>query len=75
MATRLRRALYRRCRDGEAPAELLDAQEREWLVAELHAAGMTDVEIAERTDMSTYTAVRIRQRIGLRPNRERKTRA
>lgn len=49
---------------GHAPAEELSTSERERLVAELVDTGMTDVEIAEHTRMTTYTTVRIRTRIG-----------
>jgi hypothetical protein len=53
------------------PAEALPTHLRWRLVAELHGRGLTDVEIAEWTLMTTYTTARIRDSIGLRPNRPR----
>lgn len=41
---------------------------RHRLVRRLHAAGCTDVRIAEITAMTTYTAWRIRAALGLAPN-------
>lgn len=60
-----RHRLYRRCRAGHAPAEALPTRDRARLVRELWAAGMTDVEIATHTRMSTYTTARIRARLEL----------
>lgn len=57
--------LYRRCRDGLEPAELLTTGARAELVAELWELGWTDVEVATHTRMSTYTAAVIRTRLGL----------
>lgn len=57
--------LYRRCRAGEAPAEVLPPKDRERLVAALWECGWTDVEIADHTRMSTYTTARIRERLEL----------
>jgi hypothetical protein len=54
--------------DGTEPAEALNSAERELLVCELHAAGLTDIEIAAHTRWSTYTANRIRERLGLPEN-------
>lgn len=53
---------------GLLPAEELPTRARGQLVGELHGDGFTDVEIAERTRMTTYTTARIRARLGLVPN-------
>lgn len=63
-----RRALYRACVAGQAPAEALPADLRARLVAELVHHGWTDVQIAAHTRMTTYTTARIRDSIGLEPN-------
>lgn len=60
--------LYRRCMDGHEPAESLPQNERARLVLILHNRGWTDVQVATHTRMSTYTAARIRRRIGLPVN-------
>lgn len=60
-----RAKLYAACRRGDLPAELLDTADRERLVRWFWRLGWTDVEIATRTHMTTYTAARIRSRIGL----------
>lgn len=62
-------ALYSRVRRGKEPAEMLPTVLRHRLVAELHHIGLTDVEIAERILMTTYTATRIREGLSLPPNR------
>ncbi|WP_139794831.1 hypothetical protein [Saccharomonospora piscinae] len=72
MSMRLKRRLYEACKAGRTPAEALDAGDREDLVAELWQAGMTDVEIATHTRMTTYTTARIRGRLGLRARTARK---
>lgn len=59
----------RRCLRGELIAEELTSTSRELVVAWLHAQGLTDTEVAERTRMSTYTTSRIRSRLGLPPRR------
>lgn len=61
---------YRSARDGLLPAEALDTEQREHLVHELVTAGWTDRAIAQHTQQTLYTAGRIRDRIGLAPNRE-----
>lgn len=61
-------SLYRRALEGDVPAEMLPTHLRWRLVATLHRAGLTDVEIAEISRMSTYTTVRIRAGMGLKPN-------
>lgn len=53
---------------GREPAEVLDPLDREDLVWGLHGRGYTDTEIAVHTRMSTYTATRIRSRLGLPAN-------
>jgi hypothetical protein len=63
-----RRALLSACWAGREPAESLEPADREQLVYELWALGWTDAEIAAHTRMSTYTAGRIRERLGLAPN-------
>lgn len=60
-----RRRLLAACRAGHLPAEALDTRDRDQLVAELWRCGLTDVEIATRTHMSTYTTARIRTRLRL----------
>lgn len=60
-----RRRLWEQCWRGTAPAELLDAEEREQLVAWFWSCGWVDAEIAAHTRMTTYTTCRIRQRLGL----------
>lgn len=64
--------LYRACLAGQEPAEALDRADRQHLVYDLWRLGWTDAEIATHTRMSTYTAARIRARIGLpvRPHTE-----
>lgn len=62
-------ALYSRVRRGKEPAETLPTILRHRLVAELHHMGLTDIEIAERICMTTYTAMRIREGLSLPPNR------
>lgn len=62
---------WRKCCHGEVPAEALSARDREDLIADLHALGWSDVEIAEHCMSSTYTTARIRDRLGLTPNRGR----
>jgi hypothetical protein len=61
--------LWVACWEGRQPAECLDRKQRGLLVALLVEAGMTDVEIARHTWMTLYTTVRIRQQVGLSPNR------
>lgn len=63
--------LFHLAKNGLLPAEALPTRLRWWLVSELHRDGFTDVEIAERTRMTTYTAARIRAALGLDPNRSR----
>lgn len=62
--------LWKACCAGLEPAEALDVRDREDLVAALATRGWTDTEIAVLTRMSTYTTVRIRERVGVRANRE-----
>lgn len=59
----------RRCLRGELIAEELTTTSRELVVAWLHARGLPDTAVAERARMSTYTASRIRSRLGLPPRR------
>jgi hypothetical protein len=54
---------------GDIPAEALPTRLRHRLVYELHTSGLTDGEIADATQMTWYTAARIREELGLRPNR------
>lgn len=58
-------ALVDACRRGTEPAELLTTAEREHLIYDLWAARWTDLEVAAHTRLTTYTAARIRSRIGL----------
>jgi hypothetical protein len=59
----------RRCVRGEVVAEQVSTRARELAVCWLHRCGWTDAEVAARTRMSTYTAARIRSRMGLAVNR------
>ena len=63
-----RHALRTACWEGTEPAEALTTAEREHLVYRLWALRWCDVEIAAHTRMTTYTAARIRERLGLLPN-------
>lgn len=58
-------ALIDACRRGHEPAEALTPSEREHLIYDLWAAGWTDLETAVHTRLTTYTAGRIRARLGL----------
>lgn len=60
-----RAKLIAACRRGDLPAELLEPADRERLVRWFWRLGWTDVEIATRTFMTTYTTGRIRARLGL----------
>lgn len=70
--------LYRRltaaCWNGGLPAELLQRGDRDQLIYDLWEAGWTDAEVAVHTRLTTYTAARIRARLGLavRPLRKGK---
>lgn len=60
---------WKQCLAGEEPAEILSARDREDLVYVLvHELGWTDREVAAHTRMTDYTAARIRDRLGLKPN-------
>ncbi len=61
-------AKWHRCCLGEFPAEALTTSDRADLVADLHALGWTDVDIASHTKQTTYTTARIRARLGLTAN-------
>lgn len=58
---------------GREPAEALTTRDRWRLVAELHRTGLTDVEVAAHTRMTTHTAARIRNAMSL-PVRQRMAR-
>ena len=58
---------------GLIPAEVLPQHLRGQLVAELHADGWTDVQVAAHCRMTTYTAARIREGLELPANRPRET--
>lgn len=60
-----RQQLYETCWRGELPAEVLDTAAREHLLYDLWRQGWTDADIAAHTRMTTYTAARIRARLGL----------
>lgn len=60
---------YRLALEGRLPAEALSRPLRWRLVAELHRAGLSDCQIASWTLQSSYTTSRIRQGLGLQPNR------
>lgn len=60
-----RELLYDACYRGAIPAEALDRVDREHLLYDLWLKGWSDVEIATHTRISTYTVVRIRERLGL----------
>lgn len=63
---------YTACLSGQLPAEALPTTDREQLIRVLHRRGWTDVEIAVHTSMTTYTTARIRSRIRLSPNHEKR---
>lgn len=76
MTTRARRLpdhplQYRAALAGREPAEALTTRDRHRLVALFIDAGMSDVEIANRTRMTTYTANRIRREVFLQRLYER----
>ena len=52
-------------RSGHLTAEALPTRDREDLISEGWERGMTDVEVAVWLQLSTYTAWRIRDRLGL----------
>lgn len=56
---------YRRVLAGQDPAEVLPPAERDRLMRVLCGRGWSDVHIAVHTLWSTYTVVRLRQRLGL----------
>ncbi len=56
---------YAMARAGREPAEALTGRDRWRLVAELHRAGLSDVEVAAWTRMTLYTTARIRTDMGL----------
>jgi transcriptional regulator with GAF, ATPase, and Fis domain len=53
---------------GKEPAEALPTEQRHALVRVLHRRGWTDAEVAERLQMTLYTAARIRQHLRLPAN-------
>lgn len=53
------------CWNGVLPAELLERGDRDQLIYELWIARWTDAEVATHTRLTTYTAARIRERLGL----------
>jgi hypothetical protein len=59
---------YRKALDGIEPAETLTTAERERLIRVLMARGWTDFHIAMHTLWSVHTVIRIRERLGLKPN-------
>lgn len=62
--------IWEACVEGREPAESLTTKDREDLVYHLvHDLKWTDLAIAEHTRMSTPTTARIRERLGLEPNR------
>lgn len=68
--TTLQPHLYAAALAGHEPAEALTTSDRHRLVAQLHRAGWTDADVAVHTALTTYTAARIRNTLGLPPNRE-----
>lgn len=72
MTPHTRRRLIALCRAGHTPAEALPTHDREQLIHELWKAGWTDTQIAEHTHLTTYTAARIRNRLGLAAHQARK---
>jgi hypothetical protein len=56
-------------KQGLLVAEELTTKARERLFAELHVLGWTDLQMAEHTRTTLYTTARIRDRLGLSPNR------
>lgn len=60
---------YRAALTGREPAEALCGADRDLLWRTLVGWGWTDRRIAEHTRTTTYTTVRIRERLGLSANR------
>jgi hypothetical protein len=62
--------LWVSCLEGREPAESLPTLDRADLVWHLvHDLGWTDREVCDHTRMTDYTTARIRERLGLHPNR------
>ncbi len=59
---------YRKALDGIEPAETLSTAQRARLMRVLVGLGWTDVHIAVHTLWTVYTVIRIRERLGLKPN-------
>jgi hypothetical protein len=57
--------LLEACWKGDLPAELLRPGDRDQLIYDLWKEGWTDAQVAVHTRFSTYTAARIRSRLGL----------
>ncbi|HEY3477325.1 MAG TPA: hypothetical protein VGL02_00370 [Streptomyces sp.] len=68
------RRLLEACWAGRLPAELLEPGDRDQLIYDLWKEGWTDAQVAVHTRLTTYTAARIRLRLGLaaRPMRSGK---
>ena len=58
---------YAACITGRDVAEILDPHDRRMLIRELHAAGLTDVEIADLTRWTLYVVGRLRDELHLTP--------
>jgi transposase len=59
--------MVQRIADGQALASRGTIAERERVVRLLNGKGMNDQQIARRTGMSPWTALRIRQRLNIPP--------
>lgn len=67
--TRGQRDIYHRALAGQLPADALPTHLRWVLISNLHHEGWTDAAIAGHTLLTTFTACRIREALGLKPNR------
>jgi hypothetical protein len=52
---------------GDEPGDALPTDQRHALVVVLHGEGYTDIDIAIRLRLTTYTATRIREALELPP--------
>jgi hypothetical protein len=70
MSLRMRRRLREQVMAGTLPAEALPPADGDRIVTSMWQHGLSDVDIAYRTQWSTYTVARKRARLGLAVNGE-----
>jgi hypothetical protein len=68
MSPRMRRRLREQVIAGTLPAEALPPADGDRIVTSMWQHGLSDVDIAYRTQWSTYTVARKRRRLGLVAN-------